>query len=817
MQYFRQRKCGKTRTPIADDINYELSGFYRACRDNNIKEVKRLLPKLTLIQLHRVELNGETAVYIAHTSNNSKILRLLEKRETSLAKRIQICALQLVWDINSERALPSFTFIENTNVFTRRIAFQKDIQENIYQFGLMTMLNNVRCTYVLSTLRKNSNLTHEEILHFISFLTQACDDQSAIPIVIGMTLTNDIFQFMQSEIDHLVTNQIENDVQNKQTFISAAACLIAVFTCCPIFRSQFIIGIVYQQFITRRCEVEKYRVGMLLMTKTLTIVSTKLTDFRQMSIIKHGNISKVLSLRHLSTRQSHHEAVLLALGLFSVAKIQWNESHQEVTISLVELHSETKDMSQYYSIEYISTPYHRLPSKVSRKPPVPKSLLIDVHDESVPQQVPNIYLKDDTTYRQTSIYPTNFLPLVLCSTTDAENNDQSTIPMTDSNFQIQVVPSLSIVVRELVFSPVGTFMFRKLVLDELYMSNYTAHLSDSIACASLDNITDETHLILSVRIDELLYKFPIVHYILPMVKEEMLLFVLQQYTQSQRLNKIWAILCGQCILPTRIYDSLWKSNQSINEHIYFGKPDEINEITYNSNTYARKALGMNNAGCGTAMFTRFEKSSKVFYKRFKRNDRRFTHEFELLQDLSHFSIVSLYGTFADKDYDYLIMSYNGEALISFCPLRESESQQSRMRRVANIGFQVAGGMMYLEHKQIVHRDLHAGNILVDEHGFIRICDFGHAVRQVKDVSTGNKADGSSTGKKEDRFQWRFLAPETFLSRSETKQSMKDELLPHNFSSKSDVWAFGLLLIQLMITNPKRPYPNVDRTLIYHSI
>lgn len=47
-----------------------------------------------------------------------------------------------------------------------------------------------------------------------------------------------------------------------------------------------------------------------------------------------------------------------------------------------------------------------------------------------------------------------------------------------------------------------------------------------------------------------------------------------------------------------------------------------------------------------------------------------------------------------------------------------------LRFFVNQSRQIALGLVYLHAEGIVHGDLHAGNILVDKHGTIRLADFG---------------------------------------------------------------------------------------------
>ena len=65
----------------------------------------------------------------------------------------------------------------------------------------------------------------------------------------------------------------------------------------------------------------------------------------------------------------------------------------------------------------------------------------------------------------------------------------------------------------------------------------------------------------------------------------------------------------------------------------------------------------------------------------------------------------------------------------------------------------------------------------------------------------NNLSRSLTNDGADRFQLRFLAPEC-ISPHDQKQ------LYASFSSKSDVWAFGILLVQLMLARSLQPYPHI---------
>jgi serine/threonine protein kinase len=93
---------------------------------------------------------------------------------------------------------------------------------------------------------------------------------------------------------------------------------------------------------------------------------------------------------------------------------------------------------------------------------------------------------------------------------------------------------------------------------------------------------------------------------------------------------------------------------------------------------------------------------------------------------------------------------------------------------------VVSGMIHLHDQGIVHRDLSARNVLISQAGDAKIADFGQARI---DFGDENKTK-SETGP----LKW--MAPESILNQV--------------YSTRSDVWSFGILLVEIYTRG--LPYP-----------
>uniref|UniRef100_A0AAQ4QYI0 Tyrosine-protein kinase n=1 Tax=Gasterosteus aculeatus aculeatus TaxID=481459 RepID=A0AAQ4QYI0_GASAC len=170
----------------------------------------------------------------------------------------------------------------------------------------------------------------------------------------------------------------------------------------------------------------------------------------------------------------------------------------------------------------------------------------------------------------------------------------------------------------------------------------------------------------------------------------------------------------------------------------------------------------------------------------------FIEEAKIMMKLRHENLVQLYGVCTKQKPIYIVTEFlpNG-CLLTY--LREGLTQHPTAVQLLEMCKDVSEGMAYLESQQYIHRDLAARNCLVDGNGTIKVTDFGLSRYVLDDEYT------SSAGSK---FPVRWSPPEV--------------LLYCKFSSKSDIWAYGVLLWEVY-TLGRLPYERLNNTEIVDQV
>ncbi|XP_007458315.1 PREDICTED: inactive tyrosine-protein kinase 7 isoform X4 [Lipotes vexillifer] len=165
----------------------------------------------------------------------------------------------------------------------------------------------------------------------------------------------------------------------------------------------------------------------------------------------------------------------------------------------------------------------------------------------------------------------------------------------------------------------------------------------------------------------------------------------------------------------------------------------------------------------------------------------FRREFEMFGKLNHANVVRLLGLCREAEPHYMVLEYVDLGdLKQFLRISKSKDEKlksqplSTKQKVA-LCTQVALGMEHLSNNRFVHKDLAARNCLVS------------AQRQVKVSALGLSKDVYNSEYYHFRQAWvplRWMSPEAILE--------------GDFSTKSDVWAFGVLMWEVF-THGEMPH------------
>ena len=153
--------------------------------------------------------------------------------------------------------------------------------------------------------------------------------------------------------------------------------------------------------------------------------------------------------------------------------------------------------------------------------------------------------------------------------------------------------------------------------------------------------------------------------------------------------------------------------------------------------------------------------------------RRFEAEAQLVAQLEHPHVVSLYDYWRDPDGAYLVMRWLRGGSLRQALERGPWKVEAASRLLAQVGSALA----YAHRQGVVHRDLKPANVLLDEEGHAYLSDFGIAARLSDPDDPRRLVSGSPA----------YLPPEEIEGVAHTP--------------RSDLYGLGLLTFELLTGEP----------------
>ncbi|CAN0890131.1 G-type lectin S-receptor-like serine/threonine-protein kinase At4g27290, partial [Linum grandiflorum] len=220
---------------------------------------------------------------------------------------------------------------------------------------------------------------------------------------------------------------------------------------------------------------------------------------------------------------------------------------------------------------------------------------------------------------------------------------------------------------------------------------------------------------------------------------------------------------------------------------------DLSTIVNATNNFANSNK-LGEGGFGPVYMGKLSEGQEIAVKRLSKSSGQgideFMNEVVLFSKLQHRNLVRLLGCCIHGDEKMLIYEYMPNKSLDFFIFNETQRKQLDWRKRITIIDGIARGLLYLHQDsrlRIIHRDLKASNILLDNQMRPKISDFGLA------RSFGGDQTEDNTNKVVGTFG--YISPEY----------ASDGL----FSVKSDVYSFGVLVLEIVSGRRNRGFCHSD--------
>ncbi|HUI73174.1 MAG TPA: serine/threonine-protein kinase [Spirochaetia bacterium] len=160
---------------------------------------------------------------------------------------------------------------------------------------------------------------------------------------------------------------------------------------------------------------------------------------------------------------------------------------------------------------------------------------------------------------------------------------------------------------------------------------------------------------------------------------------------------------------------------------------------------------------------------------------RFKREARLMMDLNSERIVQVFDHFKEGPNYYIVEEFvDGVSLDALIRRERYLGNQAAMV----LFYEICRGLKFAHDRQVIHRDIKPGNILISGHGEVKLADFGIAT-SAQEMDDGLTKDGTMLGTPA------YVPPEQIEDAK-------------NVDRRADIYSVGVVLYEML--TGKTPYP-----------
>ncbi|KAL4559526.1 hypothetical protein LXL04_031667 [Taraxacum kok-saghyz] len=228
----------------------------------------------------------------------------------------------------------------------------------------------------------------------------------------------------------------------------------------------------------------------------------------------------------------------------------------------------------------------------------------------------------------------------------------------------------------------------------------------------------------------------------------------------------------------RRFNNYIQTDKKINVEVHYFTFQSISSATNNFSSINKLGEG----GFGVVYKGKLVDGQEVAVKRLSTSSgqgvKEFKNEMELIAKLQHTNLVRLLGFCTEKKEKILVYEYMPNKSLDFFLFDPTKKGLLDWNKRFVIVDGIAQGLLYLHRfsrLRVIHRDLKASNILLDDYLMPKISDFGMAKLFGSNESEANTSRVVGTRG--------YMPPEYMLEGS--------------VSTKTDVFSFGVLLLEIV--------------------